>query len=48
MPIMYRKHSSHDCRSRIHGRNSGRVHWQLQKIYESESSQSISQNKGEI
>jgi Bacterial protein of unknown function (DUF899) len=35
-------------RSRIHGRNSGGVHRQVQKIFQSESSRSVSENKGEI
>jgi|HubBroStandDraft_3_1064219.scaffolds.fasta_scaffold162377_2 hypothetical protein len=34
--------------SRIHGRNSGGVHRQVQKICKSESSRSISEIKGEL
>src|SRR5207237_5637822 len=45
---MHRKHSSNGRRSRIHGRNSGGVHRQVQKIFRSESSRSVSENKGEI
>ena len=48
MPSMHRKHSSNGRRSRIHGRNSGGVHRQVQKIFQSESSRSVSENKGEI
>jgi len=45
---MHRKHSSNRRRSRIHGRNSGGVHRQVQKILQSESSRSVSEDKGEI
>lgn len=48
VPSMHRKHSSNGRRSRIHGRNSGGVHRQVQKIFQSESSRSVSENKGEI
>jgi hypothetical protein len=48
VPSMHRKHSSNARRSRIHGRNSGGVHRQVQKIVQSESSRSVSENKGEI
>src|SRR5258705_10718335 len=44
---MHRKHSSDGRRGRIHGRNSGGVHRQVQKIFQSESSRSASENKGE-
>jgi hypothetical protein len=44
----HRKHSSNGRRSRIHGRHSGGVHRQGQKIFQSESSQSVSEKKGEI
>jgi hypothetical protein len=47
VPSMHRKHSSHGRRSRIHGRNSGGVHRQVQKTFQSESSPSVSENKGE-
>ena len=38
MPSMHRKHSSDGRRSRIHGRNSGGVHRQVQEINQKESS----------
>src|SRR5579864_7423279 len=41
---MHRKHSSNGRRSRIHGRNSGGVHRQVQKIFRSESFRSVSEN----
>src|ERR1035437_2553402 len=44
---MHRKHSSNGRRSRIHGRNSGGLHRQVQKIFQSELSRSVSENKGE-
>src|SRR4030088_952720 len=44
---MHRKHSCNGRRSRIHGRNSGGVHRQIQKIFQSESSRSDSEKKGE-
>src|ERR1700750_1265634 len=45
---MHRKHTGNGRRSRIRGWNSGGVHRQVQKINHSESSQSVSENKGEI
>src|SRR5229473_6308502 len=48
VPSMHRKHSSNGRRSRIHGRNSGGVHRQVQRIFQSESSRSVSENKGEM
>src|SRR6266568_802116 len=48
VPSMHRKHSSNGRRSRIHGRNSGGVHRQVQRIFQSESSRFVSENKGEI
>ena len=42
MPGMHRKHSSNDCRSRIYGRNSGGVHRQVEKMFQNESSRSVS------
>ena len=45
---MHRKLSSNGRRSRIRGRNSGSGHREVQKSLESESSRSISENKGEI
>src|SRR5260370_41112715 len=48
VPSMHRKHSSNGRRSRIHGRNSGGVHRQIQKVFQGESSRSVSENKGEI
>src|SRR5882724_9277866 len=44
---MHRKRSSDGRGGRIHGRNSGGVHRQVQKIFQSESSRSASENKGE-
>jgi hypothetical protein len=41
---MHRKHSSIGRRSRIHGRNSGGVHRQAQKAFQSESTWSVSEN----
>jgi hypothetical protein len=41
VPSMHRKHSNNGHRSRIHGRNPGGVHRQVQEIFQSE-------NKGEI
>ncbi len=48
MPRMHRKHSSNGRRSRIHGRNSGGVHRQVQKSFQSESFRSVSENNGEM
>jgi hypothetical protein len=48
VPSMHRKHSSNRRRSRIHGRNSGGVHGQVQPAFQSESSQSASEIIGEI
>src|SRR5580700_94088 len=48
VPSMHRKHSSDGRRSRIHGRNSSGVHRPVQKVFQSESSRSVSKNKGEI
>src|ERR1700733_3183088 len=48
VPGMYRKRSSNDCRSGIHGRNSGGVHRQIQEVLLGERAQSISENQGEI
>jgi len=45
---MHRKHSSDGSRSRIHGRNSRGVHRQVQKIFQSEASRSVSEDKGEM
>jgi hypothetical protein len=45
---MHRKRSSDGRRSGIHGRNSGGVHRQIQKIFQGEWSQSVSENQGEI
>src|SRR4029077_19903107 len=44
---MHRKRRSNGCRSRIHGRNSGDVHRQVQKIFQSEWSGSVSENISE-
>jgi len=43
---MHRKHSSNGRRSRIHGRNSGGVHRQVQKSFQGESSRSVSEREG--
>ncbi len=48
VPSMHRKHSSNGGRGRIHGRNSGGVHRQVQGIFQSEWSQSVSGKKGEM
>jgi hypothetical protein len=48
VPSMHRKHSSNGRRRRIHRWNSGGLHRQVQKVFQSESSWSISENKGEI
>src|SRR4029077_10493281 len=48
VPSMHRKHSSNGCWSRIHWRNSGGLHRQVQKIFQNESSWINSENKGEI
>src|SRR5580692_11633582 len=48
VPSMHRKRSSDGRRSGIHGRNSGGVHRQIQKIFQSEWSGSVSENQGEI
>src|SRR5580700_450121 len=45
---MHRKRSSDGRRSGIHGRNSGGVHRQIQKISQGEWSRSVSENQGEI
>jgi DNA-binding HxlR family transcriptional regulator len=45
---MCRWASNDGRRSRIHGRNSGGVHRQAQKIFQSERSRSVSKNKGEM
>jgi len=47
-PSMHRKHSISGRRSRNHGRNSGGVYRQVQKIFQNESSRSVSENKGDI
>ena len=48
MPRMHRKHTSHRCRSWIHRRNSGGLHWQVQKIFQSEWSRSVFEKKGQM
>src|ERR1700720_4416974 len=48
VPSMQRKHSSDGRRSWIRRRNSGGVHRQVQKSSQSERSQSVSENKGEM
>ena len=45
---MHRKHRSNRCGSRVQGRNFGGVHRQVQKIFQSEWSGSVSKNKGEL
>jgi hypothetical protein len=48
VPSMHRSHSSNGRRSRIHRRNSGGVHRQVQKSFQSESSRSVSENTRSI
>src|ERR1700730_9194983 len=48
VPSMHRKRSGDGRRSGIHGRNSGGVHRQIQKIFQGEWSRSVSENPGEI
>src|SRR5580704_3268916 len=48
VPSMHRKRSSDGRRSGIHGRNSGGVHRQIQRIFQGEWSRSVSENRGEI
>ena len=48
MPSMHRKRSSNGRRSRIDGRNSGGVHRQVQKTFQSESSRFASENNGDM
>jgi hypothetical protein len=44
VPGMHRERSSNGGWSRIDGRNSGGVHRQLQKVFQSEWSRSVSEN----
>src|SRR5262249_6443129 len=45
---MHRKYSSIGRRSRIRGRNSGGVHRQVQKIFQTDWPRSASEKEGEI
>jgi hypothetical protein len=45
---MHRKRSSDGRRGGIHGRNSGGVHRQIEKLFQGEWSRSVSENQGEI
>jgi hypothetical protein len=48
VPSIRRRHSSNGRRSQFHRRNSGGVHRQMQKIFQSEWSESVSKNEGEM
>jgi len=42
------RHKAGGRRSRIHGKDSGAMHRQVQEIFQSEWFQSVSENKGEM